>query len=277
MPVWVLVLDLVLASVLVVVLVRQGSAGGRWVGTAVAGGGARTAESRSTRAEVFPGDAELFPGDFLLLNLPSLRLQVWRDGLLRGCYPVAIGKPSEPTPTGIYHIVARRMHPTWYPPEGGPPVPPGPENPLGSRFFALSLAGYGLHGTNAPGSIGKAVSRGCVRLSERDVALLWRWAYPTLPLRIVYERVVVDPASWGATLMVWPDPYRRMEVRPHLVAELCAWPEEALPLAQDALGWTGEGPVLLSVAAPARAEAELRLLVEGPWLGEKGVGHEVSN
>lgn len=224
-----------------------------------------------------PGGVGEFPRDFLMLNLPAMRLQVWGDGLLRGCYQVAIGKPSQPTPTGIYRVVARRMRPTWYPPEGGPPVPPGPDNPLGSRFLALSLPGYGLHGTNAPASIGHAVSRGCIRLSESDVALLWRWAYQGVPVRIVYERLVADPASWGTALMVWPDPYGRMRLAPHRVASLCPWPEEALPLGEDAFAWVEEGPVLVWAAAPAREEPVVRLLDEGSWLGGKGVGHEVSN
>lgn len=247
-------------------------AGGAPAGSARAGG----APAGSACLGRVPVGAVL-PGDHLLLNLAGMRLQVWVDDLLRGCYPVAIGRPSRPTPVGTYRIVARYLNPTWYPPEGGPPVPPGPDNPLGSRFLALSLAGYGLHGTNAPGSIGRAVSRGCVRLSEEDVALLWRWAYRGLPVRIVYRRVVVDAATWGAALMVWPDPYDREALSPVTVAGATPRPEEALHLAGDALAWAAEGPVLLVVAAPPRPEPAGRLLDEGPRLGGKGVGHEASN
>ncbi|MEW6547756.1 MAG: L,D-transpeptidase family protein [Bacillota bacterium] len=218
-----------------------------------------------------------FPPDFLLLNLPSLRVQVWRDGVLQGCYPVAIGRPSQPTPTGIYRVVTRRLHPTWYPPEGGPPVPPGPDNPLGSRFLGLNLPDYGLHGTNAPDSIGRAVSRGCIRLSEEDVHLLWRWAYPGMPVRIVYERIVGSVASWGTALVVFPDPYQTSDLTPRHLADLCPCPEETLPLAEDALAWAPDGPVVLVSAFPPRPEAPIRLLDKGFWLAGKGVGHEVSN
>lgn len=218
-----------------------------------------------------------FPDDFLFLNLPALRVQVWRDGVLRGCFPVAIGKPTQPTPTGIYRVVARRMYPTWYPPEGGPPVPPGPDNPLGSRFLALSLPGYGLHGTNAPGSIGRAVSRGCIRLSEEDVLLLWRWAYAGMPVRIAYHRVMAAPAGWGVSLVVFPDPYDAAAVTAAGLAGLCPWPGEVALLAQDATEWAADGPVLLSVASPPRPEAPQRLLDKGSWLPGKGVGDGVSN
>lgn len=196
------------------------------------------------------------PPDFLLLNLPSLRLQVWRDGVLRGCFPAAIGKPAQPTPTGIYRVVAKRMYPTWYPPEGGPPVPPGPENPLGSRFLALSLPTYGLHGTNAPRSIGRAVSRGCVRLAEEHVARVWRWAYPGIPVRIVYERVLADRASWGVTLVLWPDPYGRMPLAPDDLTAHCPWPGEMDLLVRDALDWAQYGPALVVAGSSPRPGAE---------------------
>lgn len=217
------------------------------------------------------------PGDHLLLNLAAMRLQVWVGGLLRGCYPVAIGRPSQPTPAGTYRIVARHLHPTWYPPEGGPPVAPGPDNPLGSRFLALNLAGYGLHGTNAPASIGHAVSRGCVRLSEADVSRLWRWAYLEMPVRIVYRRLVVDPAAWGATVMVWPDPYKREKLSAAAVAAATPRPEEVSLLAEDALAWAAEGPVLLAVATPPRPEPARRLPEPGFRPAGKGVGHQASN
>lgn len=219
----------------------------------------------------------VLPGDHLLLNLAAMRLEVWVGGFLRGCYPVAIGRPSRPTPAGTYRIVARHLNPTWYPPEGGRPVPPGPDNPLGSRFLALSLAGYGVHGTNAPASIGRAVSRGCVRLSEEHVALLWRWAYHGLPVRIVYRRLVVDPAAWGTGLVVWPDPYDREELSAALVAGATPWPEEALPLAEEAVTWAAQGPALVMAATPPRPEPAHRLLEGGSPLGGKGVGHEASN
>jgi hypothetical protein len=48
-------------------------------------------------------------------------------------------------------------------------IPAGKQNPLGPRWVGLSKQGYGIHGTSAPGSIGKAASHGCIRLRNRDV------------------------------------------------------------------------------------------------------------
>ena len=47
------------------------------------------------------------------------------------------------------------------------------KNPVGTRWIGLNLKGYGIHGTNAPGSIGQAASHGCIRLTNRDVERLY--------------------------------------------------------------------------------------------------------
>jgi L,D-transpeptidase ErfK/SrfK len=75
-------------------------------------------------------------------------------------YPVAIGKPSTPTPAGEWTIVAKAVNP------GGP---------FGARWMRLSISwgDYGIHGTNNPNSIGKAVSHGCIRLYNEDVIELY--------------------------------------------------------------------------------------------------------
>lgn len=64
-------------------------------------------------------------------------------------YPVAIGKPATPTPTGNYSIVTKVLNP------GGV---------LGSRWMGISAPGYGVHGTNSPWLIGQMVSLGCIRM-----------------------------------------------------------------------------------------------------------------
>ena len=75
-------------------------------------------------------------------------------------YPVAVGKPSTPTPVGEWKVVFKSMNP------GGP---------FGVRWMRLSVpwGGYGIHGTNNPNSIGKAVSHGCIRLYNEDVVRLY--------------------------------------------------------------------------------------------------------
>jgi len=75
-------------------------------------------------------------------------------------YPVAIGRPSTPTPVGEWTVVAKAVDP------GGP---------FGVRWMRLSCpwGSYGIHGTNNPKSIGKAVSHGCIRLYNEDVVVLY--------------------------------------------------------------------------------------------------------
>ena len=75
-------------------------------------------------------------------------------------YPVAIGKPSTPTPPGNWKVVFKSVDP------GGP---------FGVRWMRLSVpwGSFGIHGTNNPNSIGKAVSHGCIRLYNEDVIVVY--------------------------------------------------------------------------------------------------------
>jgi lipoprotein-anchoring transpeptidase ErfK/SrfK len=82
---------------------------------------------------------------------------------------VAVGQPSYPTPLGRFHIVSKQRNPWWYPPSAGwasgaSPIPPGPGNPLGTRWMGLSVGAVGIHGTYNSASIGGFASHGCVRM-----------------------------------------------------------------------------------------------------------------
>ncbi len=57
--------------------------------------------------------------------------------------------------------------------EGLKPVPPGPDNPLGTRWMGLSVPGVGIHGTDAPSSIGYSLSHGCIRMQVPDAEWLF--------------------------------------------------------------------------------------------------------
>src|SRR5262249_13474025 len=86
-------------------------------------------------------------------------------------FPVAVGAPKSPSPTGSFEIVNRIVDPTWY--MKGKVVGPGPSNPLGNRWIGLSAKGYGIHGTNVQSSIGKNVSHGCIRMKSIDIEALF--------------------------------------------------------------------------------------------------------
>jgi lipoprotein-anchoring transpeptidase ErfK/SrfK len=94
-------------------------------------------------------------------------------------FRVATGQAIYPTPKGIFHIVVKWVNPWWYPPTqdawaaGLKPVPPGPDNPLGTRWMGLSAPGIGIHGTDEPASIGYSASHGCIRMEVPDAEWLF--------------------------------------------------------------------------------------------------------
>ncbi|MFH1398240.1 MAG: L,D-transpeptidase family protein [Candidatus Omnitrophota bacterium] len=99
-------------------------------------------------------------------------------------YIVSTGANNS-TPIGNFKIVNKLPNPTWY--KAGTVVLSGsPENVLGSRWLGFNLAGYGIHGTVEPQSLGKQVTQGCVRLANPEVEEL----YIIVPVGI--EVTIVD-------------------------------------------------------------------------------------
>ena len=76
------------------------------------------------------------------------------------------------TPVGTFKITKKITNPTWF--KAGAVIAPGtPENLLGTRWLGFDLAGYGIHGTTDPQSLGRQVTQGCVRLANSDVEELF--------------------------------------------------------------------------------------------------------
>ena len=115
----------------------------------------------------------------ITINRSTNRLTLYDDGKLHRTFPVATGQAIYPTPRGTFHIVVKYRNPWWYPPtssswaQGLKPVPPGPSNPLGTRWMGISAPGVGIHGTDAPASIGYSASHGCVRMQVPDAEWLF--------------------------------------------------------------------------------------------------------
>src|SRR4051812_7245829 len=107
----------------------------------------------------------------VLVSLVDRKLAVIDAGVAIATYPVSVGAEVSPSPTGEFRIVSRVANPTYYRP--GTVIPSGKDNPVGTRWVGLSLKGYGIHGTNAPSSIGRAASHGCIRLRNRDMERLF--------------------------------------------------------------------------------------------------------
>jgi lipoprotein-anchoring transpeptidase ErfK/SrfK len=107
------------------------------------------------------------PVRVIVVSLQDRKLALVEDGQVKRIYTVAVGKPSTPSPEGTFTIQRRVANPTYH--HGDRTVAPGPMNPVGSRWMGLSKAGYGIHGTNEPRSIGKAASHGCIRMAKADL------------------------------------------------------------------------------------------------------------
>jgi lipoprotein-anchoring transpeptidase ErfK/SrfK len=107
----------------------------------------------------------------IVISIPDRKLVLMSGRQVLKVYDVAVGKPSTPSPEGEYRIANKIPNPTWYGP--GQIVGPGKANPLGTRWMGLGYRGYGIHGTNAPGSIGTAASHGCIRMRKHDLEELF--------------------------------------------------------------------------------------------------------
>jgi lipoprotein-anchoring transpeptidase ErfK/SrfK len=120
-------------------------------------------------APVAPAKLRSDFGAEIVIRRLSNRLYVYKAGKFWRSFRVATGSPYYPTPTGDFTIVDKQRWPAWYPPnspwaKGLKPIPPGPNNPLGSRWMGLSFYGVGIHGTPNPSSIGYSASHGCIRM-----------------------------------------------------------------------------------------------------------------
>ena len=108
---------------------------------------------------------------FILISVPDRQLALIDGGQIVKIYPIAVGADGTPSPEGDFTIISRVTNPSWT--HKGKVVGPGKGNPVGSRWMGLSQKGYGIHGTNAPRSIGKAASHGCFRMGRKDVEELF--------------------------------------------------------------------------------------------------------
>ena len=114
----------------------------------------------------------------IVIRRGSNQLNLYRYDHLRRSFRVATGQSIYPTPLGRFNILVKWKNPWWYPPnsrwaQGQKPIPPGPNNPLGTRWMGLSAPGVGIHGTPNPASIGYSVSHGCIRMYISDAEWLF--------------------------------------------------------------------------------------------------------
>lgn len=172
----------------------------------------------------------------VVINLPAFRLYLYENGVRLKEYPIAIGSVVEQqTVLGTTRIINRVVNPTYYPRdwwarEGVEPIPPGENNPVGTRWLGLDIPHYGIHGTNDPSSIGSPASAGCIRMYNHDVEELTELVRIGTPVHIIYRTVIVewDPFFGDWRLRIYRDLYERGTN--HLEAALAELEAAGVPL-----------------------------------------------
>ena len=137
----------------------------------------------------------------IIVSIADRKLALVEDDRVIKIYPIAVGASTTPSPTGSFKIATRIKNPTWYGPHGQV-VQPGKSNPLGDRWMGLTRKGYGIHGTNAPGSIGQAASHGCIRMRKADVEELFELAKVGDVVEMVANGTKEYAWIFGATEMI---------------------------------------------------------------------------
>jgi lipoprotein-anchoring transpeptidase ErfK/SrfK len=129
-------------------------------------------------------------GPVIVIHRGSNHLYLYNGMLFWRVFGVATGQSIYPTPLGRWSIVVKWRNPWWYPPnsswaQGLKPIPPGPGNPLGTRWMGLSAPGVGIHGTPDDASIGYSASHGCIRMHIPDAEWLFNHVEIGTPVFIV--------------------------------------------------------------------------------------------
>ena len=151
-------------------------------GSETASQAANEVDDQSDTQSPTPGESGAPRNVSVKVDTKTNMLGVFEAGKLIAAYPVTIGSAHNTSPVGEWKVRGISKLPTFrYDKEmlehgersgNFHMLPPGPRNPVGVMWIALNKKGIGLHGTNDPDSIGKAVSHGCVRLANWDVVRL---------------------------------------------------------------------------------------------------------
>lgn len=130
------------------------------------------------------------PREGIVVNVAAMRLYYFpkrKEGERQVVYthPIGVGKVGWKTPEGTTKVVRMTKDPTWRPGPGvraehkkegdilPAVVPPGPDNPLGTRALYLGWSQYLIHGTNKPYGVGLRSSHGCIRLYPEDIESIY--------------------------------------------------------------------------------------------------------
>lgn len=147
------------------------------------------------------------PREGVVINLAAMRLYYFpkrNPGEKQVVYthPIGIGKVGWATPEGTTRVVRKAKDPSWRPGPGvraehkkngeilPAVVPPGPDNPLGTRAMYLGWPQYLIHGTNKPYGVGLRSSHGCIRMYPEDVEAIYELVQPGEKVTVVNQPFV---------------------------------------------------------------------------------------
>lgn len=147
------------------------------------------------------------PREGIVINLAAMRLY-YLPRAARGeaqvvyTFPIGIGRVGWATPEGTTSVTRMTRNPVWRPGPGvrrehaengetlPAVVPPGPDNPLGTRALYLGWPSYLIHGTNKPAGVGLRSSHGCIRMFPEDVEFLYELVRPGTKVTVVNQPFV---------------------------------------------------------------------------------------
>ena len=240
------------------------------------------------------------PRKGLVLNLAEYRMYYFPEPVEGKpayvyTYPMSIGRMDWETPLGSTTITAMAKDPAWYPPQSVRDehaadgddlprvVPPGPENPLGSRALRLGLPGYLIHGTNRPAGVGMRVSHGCVRMFPEDIEFLFRHVRVDTPVRIINAPVKI---GWDGEVLVAeihpllesPQPLVEESLQQVEVLDADTEVPEVVTPSKDPLTQVTEQFVTVTAERPGRLDWErIEILVDRSNGIPEPVGQSIKN
>ena len=129
-------------------------------------------------------------GPVVIVRRGSNKLTLFDGRKVVRRFTVATGQAQYPTPTGAFHVIVKERDPTWNPPDSewakdAKPIPPGPGNPLGTRWMGISSPAVGIHGTPDAASLGYSASHGCIRMAIPEAEWLFDHVDVGTPVLIV--------------------------------------------------------------------------------------------
>ncbi len=233
-----------------------------------------TIDTEINQAEVEKAGAvrkqEIVGGKKIVLNLAGHLLTLYDGDKKIRMYPVAIGALDTPSPTGNFSITEKVVNPSWTDPETEKTVESGPACPLGYRWMRL-FGNYGIHGTNAPWSIGNSVSHGCIRMHEEDVEDLYDQVKLGTPVEIQYERVIIErEPDHTISYYIYPDGYGQQPLSVDSVKKVLAGYGVEDFAAPDSI----YGKIMASDGTQTYVAKAYDLFIDGKKLSKRALGKD---